>query len=129
MPNGPITSEFLDLINSGCLWGVADCHWDEFVSGRQDHEVVMTKEAPPTHLSESEIDLIDAVYQEHGGEDQWQLRDWCHEHCEEWTPLEEGRERIDLARIARALGKTEQQIEHLKEQAAEHNFLSAAFAR
>jgi hypothetical protein len=22
LPNGPITSEFLDLINSGCLWGV-----------------------------------------------------------------------------------------------------------
>src|SRR5438105_12462602 len=22
LPNGPITSEFLDLINSGCLWGL-----------------------------------------------------------------------------------------------------------
>jgi len=129
MPNGPITSEFLDLINSGCLWGVADCRWEEFVSDRQDHEVAMIKEASRDHLSDSEIELIDAVYQEHGGKDQWQLRDWCHEHCEEWTPLEEGRERIGLDRIARALGKTEEQIDRLKEQAAELNFLSAAFAR
>ena len=89
----------------------------------------MIKEASRGHLSDSEIELIDVVYQEHGGKDQWQLRDWCHEHCEEWTPLEEGRERIGLDRIARALGKTEEQIDRLKEQAAELNFLSAAFAR
>jgi hypothetical protein len=129
LPNGPITSEFLDLINSGCLWGVADCRWEEFVSDRQDHEIGMIKEASRDHLPDSEIELIDAVYQEHGGKDQWQLRDWCHEHCEEWTPLEEGRERIGLDRIARALGKTEEQIDRHKEQAAELNFLSAAFAR
>jgi len=129
LPNGPITSEFLDLINSGCLWGVAECRWEEFVSDRKDHEIGMIKEASRDHLSDSEIELIDAVYQEHGGKDQWQLRDWCHEHCEEWTPLEDGRERIGLDRIARALGKTEEQIDRLKEQAAELNFLSAAFAR
>ena len=129
LPNGPITSEFLDLINSGCLWGVADCRWEEFVSDRQDHEVAMIKEASRGHLSDSEVELIDVVYQEHGGKDQWQLRDWCHEHCEEWTPLEDSRERIGLDRIARALGKTEEQIGRLKEQAAELNFLSAAFAR
>lgn len=129
LPNGPITSEFLDLVNSGCLWGVRECHRDEFVSARQDHVLRMVQEAPRGHLSDSEIELIDAVHQEHGGKDQWQLRDWCHDHCEEWTPLEQGRERIGLDRIARALGKTEEQIDRLKEQAAELNFLSAAFAR
>ena len=30
--NGPITSEFLDLINSGRLWGLQDCRWEEFIS-------------------------------------------------------------------------------------------------
>ena len=43
--------------------------------------------------------------------------------------MEEGRERITLERIARALGKTEEQIARLKEQAAELNFLGGAFRR
>ncbi len=129
LPNGPITSEFLDLINSGCLWGVAGCRWEEFVSDRQDHEVAMIKEASRDHLSDSEIDLIDAIYQEHGKKNQWELRDWCHEHCAEWTPLEQGREFIAIDRIARAVGKTDEQIARLKEQTEELHFLSAAFAR
>jgi hypothetical protein len=129
LPNGPITSEFLDLINSGCLWGVAGCRWEEFISDRQNHEVAMTKEAPREHLSDSEMDLIDEVYQEHGGKDQWQLREWCHEHCEEWTPLEQGREQIPIERVARAVGKTEEQVARLKEEAEELSFLSAALGR
>jgi len=129
LPNGPITSEFLDLINSGCLWGLQDCRWEEFISDRQNHEIALVKEPGRNHLSDAEIDLVDAVYQEHGTKDQWQLRQWCHEHCEEWTPLEQGRERIAIDRIARALGKTDEQIARLREQAEELHFLSSAFAR
>ncbi len=129
LPNGPITSEFLDLINSGSLWGLQNCRWEEFISDRQDHQVALIQDPGREHLSDSEMELIDAVYREHGSKSQWELRDWCHEHCEEWTPLEEGRERISVERIARAVGKTDEQIARLQEQAAELNFLSAAFAR
>src|SRR5258706_13297651 len=65
LTNGPITSEFLDLINSGRLWGLEKCRWEEFVGDRQDHEVALIKEPGRDHLSDSEIELIDAVYQEH----------------------------------------------------------------
>jgi uncharacterized phage-associated protein len=129
LPNGPVTSELLDLINSGCLSGVADCRWEEFITDRQNHEVAMIKEAPPDHLSDSEMGLIDKLYLEHGGKDQWQLRDWCHEHCEEWIPLEQGRGRIPVERMARALGKTDEQIARLTEEARELSFLSAALSR
>ncbi|MEO8429730.1 MAG: type II toxin-antitoxin system antitoxin SocA domain-containing protein [Verrucomicrobiota bacterium] len=129
LPNGPITSEFLDLINSGCLSGQADCHWDDYLSDREGHEVALKAEAPSEHLSPAEVDLINEIYREHGKKDQWELRDWCHEHCEEWTPLEHGRDLIRLERIARAVGKTAEQIERLKEDARELNFLASAFAR
>ncbi len=119
LPNGPITSEFLDLINSGLLWGLPECRWEEFIGDRQDHQVALLKDAGDEHLSESEIELIEALYREHGKKNQWELRNWCHEHCEEWTPLEEGRERIGLDRIARAVGKTDEQIARLQERAAE----------
>ena len=129
LPNGPITSEFLDLINSGCLWGAKDCHWDEFLSDRKDHEVAMIKEAPRDHLSDSEIDLIDAVYQEHGKRNQWELRDWCHEHCGEWSPLQEGRERIDIESVAVHAGKDHEEVGRIREQAAETNLLAAFLAQ
>ncbi len=37
LPNVPITSELLDLINSGCLSDEPDCRWDDLISDRQDH--------------------------------------------------------------------------------------------
>jgi hypothetical protein len=128
LPNGPITSELLDLINSGRLWGAQDSHWEDFVSDRQDHQVVMIKEPEPEHLAPAELQLIDEVYRDHGARDQFGLCEWCHEHCEEWRPLEEGRDRIPLERLARAVGKTEEQISRLKEEAEEMNLLAAAFA-
>lgn len=129
LPNGPITSEFLDLINSGKVCGAGESCWDECISDRQDHEVALVQDAVPDHLSPSELSLIEAVYQEHAGKNQWELRDWCHVHCEEWTSLEQGRERIELEHLARAVGKTEEQVTRLKEEAEELNFLSRAFAR
>jgi len=127
--NGPITSEMLDLINSGSLWGENECHWDKFISERQNHEVAMAADPSRDHLSDSEIDLIDEIYRDHGKKNQWQLRDWCHEHCDEWTPLEQGRDRIALDSIARALGKSDEQIARLSEGAQELRFISAAFSR
>src|SRR6266436_576848 len=78
LPNGPITSELLDLINSGCLPTEPDCRWEEYVSDRQDHDVALKGEVPGEHLSPAEMDLIEDIYREHGAKDQWQLRDWCH---------------------------------------------------
>jgi hypothetical protein len=46
LPNSPVTSEFLDLVNSGRLWDPAECRWEEFISDRQDHEVGIIKDAP-----------------------------------------------------------------------------------
>jgi hypothetical protein len=129
LPNGPITSELLDVINSGCLWGQPDCRWEEYISDRQDHAVALVADAPNGHLSPAEMDLIDELWREHGTKDQWALRDWCHEHCEEWTPLEQGRDRIPLASIARAVGKTDEQITRLEEGARELNLLASAFAQ
>lgn len=127
MPNGPITSELLDLVNSGCLWGAPECHWEDFVSDRQNHEVTLIKPATTEHLSEAELALIDEIYKEHGAKDQWQLREWCHEHCGEWTPLERGRDRIHVENMARAVGKSDEQIRRISEGARELNLLDAAF--
>lgn len=54
MRNGPVTSEMLDLINSGFLWH-RDTNWEEFVSARRNYEVESTHDPGREHLSEVEL--------------------------------------------------------------------------
>lgn len=130
MRNGPVTSELLDLVNAGELAGETECRWEEFISGRKDHEVELRSShlPDPEFLSEAEIALLDEVFREHGARDQWQLRDWCHEHCGEWTPLQNGRERISIAELAINVGRTPQEAERLADEAREEFLIARAFA-
>ena len=57
--------------------------------------------------------------------DQWGLRDWSHQHCGEWTPLDQGRERISLGKLAEEVGQDADQIEA---DAAEHSFIEHLFS-
>ena len=123
LPNGPITMELLDLLNAGSLYGAEESEWQTLISDRQDHEVSLQKEAPEEHLSEKELALIEEVYGDFGGMDQWQLREWTHKHCPEWTPLEHGRAEIDLLLLGRALGKETSEIEEMLESAREQEFV------
>ena len=127
LPNGPITSELLDLINSGRLWGEEECRWEECISNRQNHEIGLRgPEVGTDHLAASELRLINEIYLELGGKDQWELRNWSHEKCEEWTPLARGRDRIPLARMAEAVGLTGDQILQIEQDAEELNFVGTA---
>lgn len=127
LPNGPITSELLDLINAGYLWGKDKCRWNEVISDRENHEIALRGAAIGTeHLSASELKLIGQIYAELGEKDQWQLRDWTHERCQEWKPMESGSEPITLATLARAVGLDEKQIQHIEQDAEELNFVEAA---
>lgn len=81
MRNGPVTSELLDLINAGRLNGESDHRWERSISDRINHEVKLESKPPREHVSVAELELLEAVWAEHGDRDQWQLVDWCHTHC------------------------------------------------
>jgi uncharacterized phage-associated protein len=121
MKNGPVTSEVLDLINAGELAGV-ESPWAEYVSSRRNHEVGATR-ILPGFLSDSEIGLLEAIYNQHGSKTQWELRDWCHDHCPEWTELDEGHCVITTTEIGRAVGKSEEEIREVVVNAREASFI------
>ena len=128
MRNGPVTSEVLDLVNSGRLADEADARWDECISDRVNHEVHLEKEPERLHVSDAELALVDEIWAAHGGKDQWQLRDWCHLHCGEWAPLNRGCAPIAVERIGQVLGKTPEQVAKLAREAAELNQLDEIFS-
>ena len=128
MRNGPVTSEVLDLINSGRLADEPDTRWDECISDRVNHDIRLEKHPERLHVSDAELALVDETWAAHGGRDEWQLRDWCHLHCGEWAPLSRGCAPIAVERIGQALGKSPEQIERLKSEAAELNLLDEIFS-
>jgi hypothetical protein len=130
MRNGPVTSELLDIVNAGKLANDSDSSWEQFISDRDGHVVALLDNMPPiTSLSKAEINLIGEIYAEHGERDQWAIRNWCHAHCGEWTPLEDGRESIPVELIALNVGKTESEIQRISDEARESNMLAAVFAK
>ncbi len=128
MRNGPVTSELLDLINAGRLSGETDPRWEQAISDRIDHEVKLEIKPVREHVSAAELELVDAIWGEHGRRDQWQLVDWCHAHCGEWTPLARGCAPIAVERMGQALGKPPEAVARLVREAAELNQLDEIFA-
>lgn len=90
MRNGPVTSDLLDLINAGRLCGETNSSWEQAIRDRVNHEVKLEAKPARLHLSAAELELVDAIWVEHGERDPWQLVAWCHEHCGEWKPLSHG---------------------------------------
>jgi uncharacterized phage-associated protein len=119
MVNGPVTSEVLDLINAGSLYH-QPTNWSQFISDRQNHEVELSAQPGVEHLSEFELELLGGLFAQFEKADQWALSDFCHQHCGEWLPLEQGREAISLAKLAEEVGRDPLEV---IENAAEQNFL------
>jgi uncharacterized phage-associated protein len=123
MRNGPVTSEVLDLINSGGLWQV-ETSWSQFISDRADHEIELRKDPGTDRLSEFELELIEELFRRHEHQDQWALSQWCHEHCGEWLPLDQGCEPITVAELAEEAGANAREV---AQNAAEANLLAEVF--
>lgn len=128
MRNGPVTSELLDLIKAGRLSGDPDGRWEQSISDRINHDVKLEIKPPREHLSTAELELIDDIWALHGQRDQWQLVEWCHAHCGEWTPLARGCAPIAIERMGQALGKPPEMLARFGREAAELNQLDKIFA-
>lgn len=127
LKNGPATSELLDLVNAGKIATDSDDSWERFISHRDGHNVALREEPPIDFLSESEVRLVDKIYESHGGKDQWEIRDWCHQHCGEWNPLQVGALTIAVEEIATNVGKSEAEVRRISDEAQESNLLDSVF--
>jgi uncharacterized phage-associated protein len=128
MRNGPVTSEVLDIINAGRLFGDKDTRWEQCISDRRNHDLKLEQMPEREYVSDAEVALADELWAEHGAKDQWQLVEWCHAHCPEWAPLTRGCAPIAIERIAIALGKGPEEVQRLRQEAAELNLLGEIFA-
>ncbi|HSW31881.1 MAG TPA: Panacea domain-containing protein [Longimicrobiales bacterium] len=106
LPHGPVLSFTLNKINEP-VPPEGPSYWHRIISERDGHAVrLLTANPPDDELSPAEESLLDEVYEEFGGMDQWGLRDLTHE-LPEWQDPEGSRIRIAIRDILMSEGMSE----------------------
>lgn len=101
--HGPVTSEILDLINDGTRSG--DSPWEQLITDRANHKVATGGTANDYDaLAPSELRLLEEIWQTFGASSKWDLVNWTHRNCEEWSDPSGGRMEISARKLAESFG-------------------------
>ncbi len=123
MKHGPVLSTVLNLIRSEEEdLGEADL-WRSHVR-KDGFDVVLAKDPGADALSESEVEILEAVSDRHRHLDQWKIRDLTHEFPE-WRDPGESCSKISPETLLRAVGKTEEEIAEIAAEAEESGRIDA----
>lgn len=116
MPHGPVLSRTYSLI---CEGSNTPNGWDAWISDKENHEVRVSHRITRDdldELSDAELDVMEAVWQQFGGMDRWAIRDYTHDHCTEWQDPKGSSRPIEFADIFRALGRAPAEAQALAAQ-------------
>lgn len=117
MKHGPVTSQVLNAINRAN--GEGSGPWESMISERKNHDVRLSVKSDAPHLSSFEKGLIQELHEEHKHKNQFELRDWCHENCHEWTPPKLwGSPAISTEALAAEIKRTKTELETAMNEAA-----------
>jgi hypothetical protein len=108
MARGPVVSQIYDLITGDEPPGTQS-FWRQHISAPQDFQIELHSDPGDGELSTAEEELIDEVFDEHGGKNRWDLVRYTHD-LPEWQ--DPGGSSIPIAYrdILKAAGKTEAEI-------------------
>lgn len=126
VPHGPVLSRSLDLMN-GTETGEEG--WKNWISDADNYELKLLCDSLSRddldELSEAEISILDAVYASFGKMSKWEIRDYTHSKCPEWTDPRGGAFTINPENVFRALGKPEELVRHLSDRMREFSELDS----
>ncbi len=116
MRNGPVLSITLNFINGEVR---NQAFWNEWISDRSAYQVglrdpsLIRDEDDLLELSNNDIRLLNAVWDEFGHLSRWQLVDWTHEYCAEWKDPGTSSYPIHYEKLFQALGLDKQLSQHI----------------
>lgn len=88
LPHGPILSITKDCMDGICNRNLED-GWESWISDKANHMVSLNKdnfsENCLDELSISDLEILNLVWAEHGKKTQWELVDFTHDQCGEWS--------------------------------------------
>jgi len=130
MNHGPVLSRTYDLIN-GDIEGQGGANWSEWIGDRESHLVDVRKEFSRQdldELSDADLNVIEDVWKNFGSLNQWQLRDYTHQHCSEWENPHDSSIPISYKRVFEALGSDSESAIALSEDVERERYLDSLLA-
>jgi uncharacterized phage-associated protein len=122
MPHGPVLSQTYELIKSQSSPDEVS-PWHDLIE-EESYEVFLSKNIEDfDELSQAEMRILDEVYAEYGTMGRFQIRDFTHDHCQEWEDPHGSAFPIRLESILRAMGRNEEQVKVLKQLNQEQQYL------
>jgi len=117
MRHGPALSQTLDLMDGDTE--AQPGGWEDWISDKENHEVALRHPNRSDNLDElaqAEIDVLRHVWSEFGAMMKWEIRDWTHRNCAEWSPPGYSPSSISYEDMAHAVGFGEAEAKALAEQ-------------
>lgn len=126
MKNGPVLSHIYDQIKGSQS---ENGNWEERIShGKGKYEIkTRSEQVQLRELCEAEVEMLESVYAEFGHLNQYQLRDYMHEHFQEYTPPDpiSSSERIKLERVLEAVDYSPESIQRITTEISEETAINA----
>ena len=103
LPHGPICSSTLNGLDGM----IHEDTWGEFIKRSGRDKIIATKKFDRDELdelSDAEISTLEASWREFGNLSAWEIRDYTHENCSEYTLVDKGRVPISYRSVLEAMG-------------------------
>jgi uncharacterized phage-associated protein len=129
MPHGPVLSQTLNLMDGDVESQPGG--WEEWISDKENHELSLRQPLNAVALDElapAEIDVLKAVWDKFGAMGKWEIRDWTHQHCAEWTDPKGSSFPIQYDALARAVGFDDESAKELAAQIQAEQEIDRIFA-
>jgi hypothetical protein len=124
MRKGPVVGEVMDF---ACQRNARD--WKTHIDAIRGHKVKLLSAPDYSHLSQFEIEILDAVVEEHFNRSTDDLVEWCHQYCPEYERVRwNSRKPISVESVLRGGGKTADRIHKIVTESAERAELDALLA-
>ncbi len=107
MPHGPVLSQTYGLMVGA---GQYDGYWESVITDRENHCVGLHQEINTfDEFSEMDEEILAGVWKEFGDMHPFQIRDWTHDHCDEWKDPKGSSNPIHYETVFLALGMDEKE--------------------
>lgn len=135
MPNGPVLSKTLDLINFGAQENL-EGGWDSLIAEKNGRDMALKADSlirtedDLRELSESDIETLQSVWSEFGNKSAFWLRDYTHNpaNCPEWEDPDGSSVPIKLEKLFEVFGFSEDESNSLISRLNQRAFISSTFS-
>lgn len=129
---GLVLSSTLNVVNGD---RVGQEPWSEFFSPRKnptDYYLGLQKKVARNELeclSDSDIEVLDAIVNKFGAMDEWALSEYMHAHCPEWKYPDGSRIPVDEEELLRAVGVPADEAENTAKRVKQERQMNSLFRR